>query len=158
MKPMDDAMVEAEKPNISVGPEDDPALQACRQMFISHTKFQRRLEQLTTPKGLNLSQFEALAKVGLRPGMIQQDLAEILLLTKGNIGAMIDRLEGLALIERRPDASDKRLNRLYLTGSGKELVSELFQEHLTLVRDMMRPLTTAQQRQLRNLLRMLDVD
>jgi DNA-binding MarR family transcriptional regulator len=141
-----------------VGPEDDPALQAWRQMFVAYTKFQRRLEQMTGPKGLNLSQFEALAKVGLRPGMIQQDLAEILLLTKGNIGAMIDRLEGMTLIERRPDASDKRLNRLYLTAHGKELVAELFKEHLAMVRDMMRPLTTAQQRQLRNLLRMLDVD
>ena len=158
MTPMEEAMTEAIKPDVTVGPEDDPALQACKQMFISQNKFQRRLEQMLAPRGLNLSQFEALAKVGIRPGMIQQDLAEILLLTKGNIGAMMDRLQGMALVERRPDASDKRLNRLYLTETAKGLVSELFQEHHKLVHEMMRPLTAAQQRQLRNLLRMLDVD
>ena len=141
---------------LSPGPADDPALQAWRQMAITFIKLQRRLEQMLAPHGLALSQFEALAKLGVRPGLIQQDLSQALLLTKGNIGALVDRLEGMALLERRPDADDKRVNRLYLTPGGKRLVGQLFGEHLALVRDMMNPLSPAQQGQMRALLQLIE--
>ena len=42
------------------GSADDPALAAWRQLFETFFKFQRRLEQLVLPRGLALSQFEAL--------------------------------------------------------------------------------------------------
>ena len=41
---------------------------------------------------LNLAQFDVLARVGGAEGLTQQDLAEALLVTKGNVCQMLDRL------------------------------------------------------------------
>lgn len=139
-------------------PRDDAALDAFRQLAVTFLKMQRRVEHLLVPRGLVLSQFEILAKVGLLAGPIQQDLADALLCTKGNIGAMVDRLETLGLIERRPDSQDKRVNRLYLTTEGKRLATEVFDEHHRLVREMLAPLSEPQQRQLRSLLQLAEPD
>jgi DNA-binding MarR family transcriptional regulator len=141
---------------LSPGPEDDVAFQAWRQLFITSLKLQRRVDNLLAPYNLALSQFEAMFKVGLRPGLSQQELSAALLLTKGNIGALVDRLEGMNMIQRRPDPHDRRLNRLYLTGDGQLLVGEIRKHHLALVREMMRPLSEPQLAQLRSLLQLIE--
>ena len=76
-----------------LGSADDDAVQAWRQMAHTFLKIQHRVEEMLVPYGLALSQFEALAKVGMNPGVIQQDLVKYLLVTKGNVGALVDRLE-----------------------------------------------------------------
>ena len=141
---------------LSVGPQDDAALNAWRQMALTFLKMHRRVEQMLAPHALVFSQFEILAKVGIRPGPIQQELVNVLLCTKGNIGAMVDRLEAQGLIERRPDAQDKRVNRLYLTAEGRRLTRMIFDEHQVLVHEMMAPLSEPQQRQLRSLLQLVE--
>jgi DNA-binding MarR family transcriptional regulator len=137
---------------LSAGPSDDAALEAWRQLFLAFHTLRRRVEELLAPYGLALSQYEALARIGLRPGMVQQDLVPQLLVTKGNVGAMLDRLESGNLIERRPDPQDRRANRLSLTRTGKALVTELFEKRTALVHQMMGPLDAGQQKSLSDLL------
>src|ERR1700689_3646982 len=81
----------------------DDALSTWRQLAHTYLKLQRKVEEMLVPYGLVLSQFEALAKVAMNPGVIQQDLVKHLVVTKGNVGALVDRLEEGQLIERRPD-------------------------------------------------------
>jgi DNA-binding MarR family transcriptional regulator len=135
---------------------EDPALQAWRQLVYTFIKCERRLEQRLAPHGLALSQFEALVRVGRMPGPTQQELAEALLLTKGNIGALVDRLGNLGLLERRPDTSDRRANRLYLKPEGLRLTGKLLEDHIVLIRQMLGPLSEPQQRVLRSLLQLLE--
>ena len=139
-----------------VGPFDDDALQTWRQMVYTYLKLQRKVEDMLDPYGLALSQFEALAKVGMNPGVIQQDLVKYLLVTKGNVGALVDRLEESGLIERRPDPNDRRANRLFLTSSGTSMVSEIFDKHRVLVREMFDPLNSTQRKTLHGLLKELE--
>jgi DNA-binding MarR family transcriptional regulator len=137
-------------------PADDVSFQAWRQLFLTSVKLQRKVENLMGQFDLSMSQFEAMFKVGHRPGQSQQDLCEALLLTKGNIGALVDRLEGMGMLQRRPDEKDRRVNRLYLTPLGRERVSAIFEQHLVLVREMMAPLSQSQLGQLRSLLQLLE--
>src|SRR5580692_11384760 len=141
---------------LSAGPVDDDALQAYRQMAYTYLKLQRRVEDMLVPYGLALSQFEALAKVGMNPGVIQQELVKYLLVTKGNVGALVDRLEEAGLIERRPDPADRRANRLCLTPAGTSMVTEIFEKHRVLVKEMFSPLDSAQRKTLRILLKELE--
>ena len=141
---------------LSSGSVDDDALQAWRQMVYTYLKLQRKVEEMLVPYGLALSQFEALAKVGINPGVIQQDLVKYLLVTKGNVGALVDRLEESGLIERRPDPADRRANRLCLTSSGTSMVTEIFEKHRVLVKEMLSPLDSAQRKTLRTLLKLLE--
>jgi DNA-binding MarR family transcriptional regulator len=137
-------------------PADDVPFQAWRQLFLTSVKLQRRVEALIGRYDLSMSQFEAMFKVGHLPGQSQQDLCEALLLTKGNIGALVDRLEGMGMLQRRADEKDRRVNRLYLTPLGLERVSAIFEEHLALVWEMMEPLSQSQLGQLRSLLQLLE--
>lgn len=137
---------------LSAGPADDAALEAWRQLFVAFHTLRRPVEELLAPYGLALSQFEALARIGLRPGMVQQDLVPQLLVTKGNVGAMLDRLESGNLIERRPDPQDRRANRLFLTRPGKALVTEVFEKRQALVHEIMSPLEAREQKTLATLL------
>ncbi|HET6248217.1 MAG TPA: MarR family transcriptional regulator [Tepidisphaeraceae bacterium] len=143
-------------PCLCPGTDDDDALAAWRQMVYTYLKLQHRVEEMLVPYGLALSQFEALAKVGMNPGVIQQDLVKYLLVTKGNVGALVDRLEQSGLVERRPDPSDRRANRLCLTESGTAMVKEIFDKHRVLVREMFSPLGSSQRKTLRLLLKELE--
>ncbi len=142
--------------NACLGPTDDDALRAWRQMVHTFLKLQRRVEEMLLPYGLVLSQFEALAKVSMNPGVIQQDLVKYLLVTKGNVGALVDRLEESRLIERRPDPGDRRANRLFVTSTGATMISEVFEKHCVLVREMFSPLDSSQRETLHQLLKELE--
>ena len=135
---------------------DDDALAVWRQLAHTYLKLQRRVEEMLVPYDLALSQFEALAKIGLNPGVIQQELVHFLLVTKGNVGALVDRLEEARLLERRPDPSDRRANRLFLTAAGVKMVGEIFAEHQELVHEMFRPLASGQRQTLIALLKAIE--
>ena len=53
--------------------------------------------------------------------MTQQELAERLYVTKGNVSGLIDRLVEAQLVERRPIPGDRRSHALFLTTSGTTL-------------------------------------
>jgi polyisoprenoid-binding protein YceI len=78
---------------------------------------------------LSVAQFDLLAKVGANEGLSQQDLARALLVTKGNVCQLVDRMERDGLIQR---CQAGRTNRLHLTAAGRRLYERVVpaQEHL----------------------------
>lgn len=102
---------------------------------------------------LNLAQFDTLTHVGASEGIMQQELAESLLVTKGNVCQMLDRMELRGLISRRPDG---RANRLFLTEEGRRLYEQVVPAHEDLVAEQLSKLTPEEQRALMRLLGKLD--
>jgi DNA-binding MarR family transcriptional regulator len=94
-----------------------------------------------------------LAQVGAAEGIMQQELADSLLVTKGNVCQLLDRLEGRGLILRRREG---RTNRLFLTDKGRRLCNEVVPAHETLVAERFSALSPKEQTQLHELLRKLD--
>ena len=82
-------------------------------------------------------QFDVLATLHRGEGIMQQELAARLLVTKGNVTGVLDRMEALGWIERRPDPEDRRANRLYLTDSGKGKLRAAIPEHDAVIQDAM---------------------
>jgi len=134
----------------------DPALLAFKQLVHTWLKLQRQLEDVLDPHGLVLSQFEALCKVEAAPGMIQQELVSHLLVTKGNVGALLDRLASMGLVERRPDPLDRRANRLYLTAQGAETTRRIREEHRAFIDASFRDLDADRCQQLQSLLKAIE--
>lgn len=64
---------------------------------------------------INLYRFEAIS---------QQELARRLLVGRSNVSMLLPQLEKRGLIERRGDARDKRVLRLYLTPAGRTVTEE----------------------------------
>ena len=71
--------------------------------------------------GLSIPQFDLLSTLTEREGLSQQELAERLYVTKGNVSGLVDRLVGAGLVERRASPDDRRSNALHLTARGRAL-------------------------------------
>ena len=84
-------------------------------------KVARVLAEDLRRRGLNMAQFDTLAHVGAAEGLTQQELADALLVTKGNVCQVLDRMERRGLVLRRPEG---RANRLFLTDEGRKLFEE----------------------------------
>jgi DNA-binding MarR family transcriptional regulator len=102
---------------------------------------------------LSPAQLDLLAKVGSSEGINQQELADALLVTKGNVCQLLDKMEASGLLERRPAG---RLNRLYLTDKGRHIFETVVPAHDALVAGLFGSLSDAEQHQLLRLLGRVD--
>ena len=86
----------------------------------------KRFEQNARDLGLTRSQCQVLAHLARHQGIQQGGLAEILEIEPITLTRLLDRLEGLGLVERRAHASDRRIRLLYLTPRAHPLLSDIF--------------------------------
>src|SRR5918912_3099776 len=98
---------------------------------------------------LSPAQFDVLAHVGASEGLTQQRLADALLVTKGNVCQILDKMERDGLLVRRPSG---RVNQVYLTESGRRLFDEVVPAHERFMAEAFGHLSEADQWQLLRLL------
>ena len=118
-----------------------------------HQKVNRASGEQLKGWDLSLAQFDVLAHVGAAEGASQQELADSLLVTKGNVCQLLDRLEGRGLILRRQEG---RTNRLFLTEDGRRLCEEVVPAHEAMIAGRFSVLSEEEQSQLYELLRKID--
>jgi DNA-binding MarR family transcriptional regulator len=116
-------------------------------------KIEAASERFFRSQGLNSAQFDVLAQVGSHEGLTQQELADALLVTKGNISQLLARMEQERLITRRHEG---RSNILMLTKRGSERYAQVAPQQEALIASLLAPLSLAEQRELLRLLRKLD--
>ena len=63
--------------------------------------------------------------IAAQEGLSQVDLADVLELQPISLVRLLDRLVEYKLLERRPDPNDRRVNKLFLTAKGRQLVDDL---------------------------------
>lgn len=102
--------------------------------------------------GVHAGQDYALYQLAVREGGAQSELAEALCVDPSTVAKMLVRLERDAVIERRPDAQDGRVSRVYLTGRGKALVQPVLDIWSRTEARLVQGLTDAEQVLLRRLL------
>jgi MarR family transcriptional regulator, organic hydroperoxide resistance regulator len=134
----------------------EPALAAWFSVVRVYHKVVRRLERKLDQHGLALAHFEMLVKLSMAEGMTQQELAARLLVTKGNVCVLLDRMESNGWVERREHPEDRRANRLFLTRQGKKLLDEAMPEHLKLIRETMSAMSGSQQKSVHEALDRVD--
>lgn len=57
--------------------------------------------------------------------MTQVDLARLLEVGKVTVGGLVDRLEATGHVERRADASDRRIKRVFITKQGYDVLQQM---------------------------------
>ena len=67
-----------------------------------------------------------LARYEKKEGISQTKLAELMDQGKVSLGGLLDRLEKLELVERRPDPNDRRANRIVITPKGDNLLDDMY--------------------------------
>ena len=131
----------------------NPALRGWIRMLHVSQKVQPALTETLRGLGLNPAQFGILDTLAAREGLTQQDLADALLVTKGNMAYHLCRMEERGLVDRRPEG---RKNRLYLTGEGRRLLEEALPEHEALIDERFSGLSVEERAQLASLLGKLE--
>jgi DNA-binding MarR family transcriptional regulator len=114
------------------------------------------LGDVAKPHGLSAAQFEVLLCLSHGEGISQQELADRLLVTKGNICVAVQKMEAAELLERRTDAVDQRVQRLYLTAAARRVLAKGKPTLDARFSALLKALTLPEQKTLHDLLRRLD--
>jgi len=81
------------------------------------------------------------------------DLTSSMMITSGGVTQRVDRLERLGLVERSPHETDRRSTTVALTPAGRRVIDKAMPLHLEAERTLLDGLSSAEQRQLIELLR-----
>lgn len=87
----------------------------------SFRAFARRVETA----GLKPGRFAALMVIHNNPGLTQMELGRAIARDKSTVTPLIQELQRLGLIERKPSEQDRRRNTLRLTAAGDEALAGL---------------------------------
>src|SRR3954447_9079241 len=101
------------------------------------TTFDRRVRKL----GLTRAQWLVLTRLHRRPGASQSELADMMEVEKATAGRLIDRLEAKGWVERRAQAGDRRINRVYLTTEAERVHKRIWRIAEATVDDALADLT-----------------
>jgi DNA-binding MarR family transcriptional regulator len=74
--------------------------------------------------GLTQKQFAVLELIAANPKVSQIDIANQLSMDRATMMALVNRLEGRNLLERKPSSVDRRRQELLLTGDGIEILKQ----------------------------------
>lgn len=106
----------------------DPHCDAWRALSRTHAAVVQRLQDALAQAGFPpLPWYEVLATVAEEPGerMRMGELAEALVITRGGLTKLIDRLVKAGLIERALCEADRRVSYATLRPAGRELLAEM---------------------------------
>lgn len=84
--------------------------------------FQKSFDiELRKNVGVTLSQWRVVGTLVLQPGLTQKEIADKVGVEGATLVPIIDKMEKEGLLKRKPDSSDRRINRIYLTPKADSL-------------------------------------
>ena len=127
-----------------------PAVAAWNRLVRIYQRIDHLSESHFKSLGLNTAWFDVLARVRAHEGLTQGELAESLLVTKGNVSQLVTKLVADGLLERRADG---RSQRLHLSARGRAMADETVPRQEALLAQSLRTLSVEEQTELIRLLR-----
>ena len=131
-------------------------MSAWLQLVRVHEKLQHHASSHLEGYALTPAQYDVLAQLSDAPGMTQQALAERLMVTKGNVCGLIDRMSERGFVQRRSDPEDRRANLLFVTDLGRDVAEKAIPAYAQFVREHLAVLDEGEQRTLEALLRKVE--
>ena len=123
-------------------------LLTCTQLIERQVRSRLREQFAST-----LPRFDLMAQLERhRDGLKMNELSRMLMVTGGNITAIVDQLENEGLVERLDDAADRRAFRIRLTRAGERSFAEMARAHEGWVVELLAGLSRREQEDLLKLL------
>jgi DNA-binding MarR family transcriptional regulator len=123
-------------------------LLTCTQMIERVVRSRLRERFATT-----LPRFDLMAQLERHPeGLKMNELSRLLMVTGGNVTAIVDQLEKEGLVERLDEPADRRAFRIRLTRGGDKSFGEMARAHEEWVVEMLSGLSRREQDELLRLL------
>jgi MarR family transcriptional regulator, 2-MHQ and catechol-resistance regulon repressor len=105
------------------------------------------------PQGLTISQFGTLEVLYHLGPLCQNEIAQKLLRSGGNMTLVINNLEKQGWVRRVRQGDDRRLIRVHLTPKGRREIARVIPGHVNAIIKTMSPLTVRDQEDLRRICR-----
>lgn len=118
-------------------PWSNPRFRNWIALIRAHKAVAVALNKALAPLDLKVAQLDMLMNIHRHPGLSQQELAERLLVGRSNITMLVPQLVAQKLVQRQPDAKDKRVMRLSLTPAGEKLLSKALKVYMDLIERVM---------------------
>jgi DNA-binding MarR family transcriptional regulator len=134
--------------------EDHHALRIWLRLLTCTQLIERQVRsRLREQFGTTLPRFDLLAQLERHPGGLKMnELSRMLMVTGGNITAIVDQLETEGLVERLDDPLDRRSWQIRLTAAGKKSFAEMAAAHEEWVVGLLAGLSRREQDELLKLL------
>ncbi len=104
---------------------DDQLRQGIELMFFAYRGFTADPDRILDARGYGRAHHRAIYFVNRRPGLMVNELLEILGVTKQSLNRVLRQLVDDGLVDSRIGASDRRQRNLHLTDRGRALEQEL---------------------------------
>ena len=103
--------------------------------------------------GTTLPRFDLMAQLERhREGLKMNELSRLLMVTGGNVTAIVDQLEKEGLVERLAEPADRRAFRIRLTRAGDKTFAEMARAHEEWVVELLGGLSSRERDELLKLL------
>ena len=106
--------------------------------------------------GLSIPEWRLVAVIAERPGITQAEIGERTRMDKVTVSRAAIALAGRALLERRPNAADRRSHHLSLSDTGQALYEQVAPKALELEARIFARFSSAELAQLTEMLRRID--
>ena len=133
---------------------DHSALRIWLRLLTCTQLIERRVRSaLREEFGTTLPRFDLMAQLERhREGLKMNELSRLLMVTGGNITAIVDQLEKEGQVERLDDSADRRAFRIRLTRAGEKSFTEMARAHEEWVVELLAGLTRKEHDELLKLL------
>jgi DNA-binding MarR family transcriptional regulator len=134
--------------------EDHSALRIWLRLLTCTQLIERRVRSgLREDFGTTLPRFDLMAQLARhRGGLKMSELSRLLMVTGGNVTAIVDQLEKEGLVERLDEPDDRRAFRIRLTRSGEKSFAEMARAHEQWIVELLGGLARREQEELLRLL------
>ena len=123
-------------------------LLTCSQLIERHVRSRLRSRFATT-----LPRFDLMAQLERHAeGLKMSELSRLLMVTGGNVTAIVDQLEKEGLVERLEEPADRRAFRISLTRAGEKSFAEMARAHEAWVVELLAGMSRRDQDELLKLL------
>ena len=99
----------------------------CYELKITMKKLEKYLTLQLDEYGVNFAQSLILLCLLEEDGSILSEIGSRTQIENSSLTSMADKLERRGLVQRRPDAQDRRIIRVFLTPGGKEMAERLLE-------------------------------
>src|SRR5690606_30686054 len=120
--------------------EDKAVYADSRLLYVIHEVsrlISTRFDQFMVRHGITHAQWWAMMHIAENEGMTQSEFAGRMQTGRAPAGKLLERLEAKGWIDRRPDPSDARLRRIYLTQGAYPVIDAMAAEGRVLFRDLL---------------------
>lgn len=104
---------------------DDQLRLGIELMFFAYRGFTADPDRILDARGYGRAHHRAIHFINRRPGLMVNELLDILGVTKQSLNRVLRQLVDDGLVESRVGASDRRQRNLHLTAAGRALEQEL---------------------------------